>query len=1699
MGWVSVVTEETLDQGRRRLNQVFGYLQALDQIRNPAVREIQEQPWVMWLSDLPSHSSVTISRPFGEATQSAADSDTLLRVRRPKLTRPPRLPDSIEGWVSNGWDDPKLPVVVRTSMNTVDANGETQVIAFSDDPQRVRDLHTWQQSRDSWAHSEIPAREAMGLFERLYELYGSMQREPERHEIVVGDGILDWSRDVAPVHHPILLLRLQLEFNPEIPEFLLRETEQSSEIYSAIFRSMNDIDGRVLAQCRKELDEGGYHPLGAEDTAGYLRRVVANLSPQGFYGSKDEQPVSRSAPRIYRDPVIFMRRRNAGFTSMIERVIEDLKKRDDLPPHLLGIAGVEASPPMPEVIIPEDLDLNSEHEEILLGKAANPEQVRIVERLENSWGVLVQGPPGTGKTHTIANLIGHLLARGKSVLVASHTTKALKVLRSQVAKEIQPLCVSILESDSEGQKQLGSAVAGIIDNLGNDESSLSIKVDRLSQKRSKAITKVIEDRLKILDARGEEYRDIVIAGRSYSPADAGRIIKDGRLKDDWIPSPVEPGVSPPISSQEVDELYGTNCLLSAKDEAELRCWIPDAGRLLSSERLSSLLRELASQGDAANPIQNSLFDAERNSVTTGDLQLLVEELHRLCTSLDTPPLWVFSAMSDGMRGGDYRRPWETLISLIRDTAQMAAGCRDAVLRYRPSLDGASMIPREEQLVILDEIITFLRGGGTLSTIRLLMKPLWRKLVAVLRVSNRQPTTLNHFVVLRDVLVLSIARDDIRRRWEAQIAGPSAPAADGLGVAPEDSALLYCAVLEQSLAWFKDRWAPLAHRLGLLGLKVDECIALEPATLESNAELIRLFNAIRRVIIPQLEAYARVLRSNEIRYLINETRDAVANCPDGLKPAQVTASLVAALTERDEKAYATGLDELCRLSGLRLLLNRREELLGRIEAVAPDWSEAIRGRSGVHGDSLPPGDPDRAWLWRQLSDELDSRMAVSLDALEQEYESHSSEVRDLTNETIAAKSWRSQVNRTTLPNRLALTGYADIVKKIGAGHGKRVPRLRVEAREKLRQARTAVPVWIMPLVRVAESFDPRNTRFDVVVVDEASQCDVMGLMALYLGKKVVIVGDDQQVSPTPVGQNMDVVQHLIDEHLQGVPNSILYDGSTSIYDLAKQSFGRVISLREHFRCVPEIIQFSNHLSYNGNILPLRDASSLEIKPGVVSYRVINGISSNKVNKEEALSVASLMVSCMEQAEYQNSSFGAISLLGDEQALEIDSLLRRFLSEDEYVRRRVLCGNPAHFQGDERDVVFLSIVDSPSDTPPLARREFGYQDIYKKRYNVAASRARNQMWVVTSLDPAVDLKPGDIRRRLIEYSLDPSAVMRLYEDAKVRTKSPFELAVMNRLLDAGYKVIPQYKVGHYYIDLVVSGGGPQLAVECDGERYHTLEDLPADASRQAQLERLGWRFARIRGSEFYRDPDASIQTLVRRLESLGIRPEGSMVTDAPQKSDLVERVIRRAEEIAAEWRKNPDIGWRYDESRVVDARSVAEVGVSRDHSRPPRTIGNDDHHDNMLPGQSQLALEDHATIARVAEAGESDPRSLRRKPGSEPVGVDRTARKKPKPNSPARSANEASRRSVPEPKPEVHTELPTDIDHANIQRISSIDADIWFSMSHWAKENGYLFGWERRLLFSLGRIVARGQSASVKQARQGVRIYDECMGLGFVSDK
>jgi hypothetical protein len=247
--------EEKLRVAREKLTRVFRYLEALNQHRNPAKRQLREQPWSLWMRDLPDHSSVQrgtakASSPKAKDKngQTLEESCYVLKVRRPRLTRSPEPPEEISAWLENGWNDPSNAVAVEETLEESENGRERGIEKFADDPASTAALERWKRLRDEWVKAEQPARAAMKIFEAFYTLYGRIDREAERVELILGDRILSWRRAEWGTFHPILLQLLPCGAPLNITNSTSRSATGTTSTSSLPQKDARFRIGRILKQ-----------------------------------------------------------------------------------------------------------------------------------------------------------------------------------------------------------------------------------------------------------------------------------------------------------------------------------------------------------------------------------------------------------------------------------------------------------------------------------------------------------------------------------------------------------------------------------------------------------------------------------------------------------------------------------------------------------------------------------------------------------------------------------------------------------------------------------------------------------------------------------------------------------------------------------------------------------------------------------------------------------------------------------------------------------------------------------------------------------------------------------------------------------------------------------------------------------------------------------------------------------------------------------------------------------------------------------------------------------------------------------------------------------------------------------------------------------------------------------------------------------
>ena len=1504
---------------------LFQFIRELNKLKQKAILNIREYPWAFALSKLPDDPE-NIKLYYRDRVEEEEQSDendqssVLLSVHKPEFQKCPEQDELFSNWLLPGWNDYHKDATVKEFIELPadenaepEADQEPQKEYFNENEERVKSYEKWLALRSAWIEKQKITEQTRNLFADLYRFYFELQRESETEEIIVANGTLCDSQQ-PEIQHPVLTHRVKMEYDADSNTVSIVDTDIPSELYSVVFQVMEDVNLSGINALTEDLQKNDYHPLDRNDTPAFLKILIHQLSSDSYYSEKLLASGEKKNNRLllYLDPCFIVRKRLDGTLKAIERIIEDVQNTGIVPKPIRDIVSggtIDIPENTDEAPIEERLAaVGGESIDILLSKEANKEQLDIAKRIENYNAVLVQGPPGTGKTHTIGNLMGHFLAQGKSVLVTSYTNKALSVLKEKVAPGLQDLCVSMLDDSNVDMER---SVDGITSYTSRTTSfEVKREMDSLATERREVISKLADVRKKIYAIIHQECNCIVLNGEDISPSKGAAFVVENAENLSYIPGKVRLNTPLPLPFEQLATLYRSNEGITADDERELATELPNPADIMTPGDFITTWNQLQSTLRQIKEIENNKnWTVENNNVDNiitiegpfGQLNIpypvqdVIVELKQYAQSFGRIDKWMKSVAVDGKSGNTHSQRWNILIDEIQKTCACAEEYLGQSLAKKLSVDGS--LPISLIKTAFEEMCPIFAGKGKIGKFTFMLHKTYQPALAAVMINGSHPSSAEDCSLVLKYIELQQDREHCGAIWNDLLVADGVPAfADLSDSEPERIAANWIPQIKKYLNWYSSDYAPLLDKLSAIGISNDVLFMKD----NLDSELVatdKILTCVEQVI-PQICDICTLTNKTEYyKTVLNNQTAALTSGKRG--NSFICKNLVSAIGEGNLSAYSEAYAALEKMYEKYELQENRNEALKVLEPIAPEWAEAIRTRDGIHGECTVPSDIDMAWKWKQLSGIIEEITLKPFAELQAESLQLSREYREVTAKYAEKSGWYHLLRRTEadISMKQALEGWRLTVKSIGKGTGKRAPMLKAKARELMAKCQKAVPGWIMPINKALESLDPRFNKFDIIIIDEASQSDVSSLAILYMGKKLIIVGDDRQVSPMAVGVENKKISSLQEQYIKDkIPNAHLYTAKTSIYDIAKTTF-QPLMLREHFRCVPEIIGFSNMLSYDGKIKPLRDASNSILLPAVVNYRVADGCKDGKTNRKEAETIVALMQACFEQPEYAGMSFGVISLLGNEQVKLMQQEIERKLKPQDIIGRSILCGNSANFQGDERDVIFLSLVDSGTGNGPIHMLNFGPDDSYRKRYNVAASRAKNQLWVVDSLDSVNDLKPGDIRKTLIDYSLDPKASEVAHSAIEKKAESPFETSIATALSDRGFHLEQQWKVGSYRLDIVAVCGEKKVAIECDGERWHSGEEkIREDMERQTILERLGWRFIRIRGSEFYSDKDKTIDGVVSKLINFGIEPEDTVEhKESGRETELLNRVKLRASEI------------------------------------------------------------------------------------------------------------------------------------------------------------------------------------------------------------
>lgn len=1104
----------------------------------------------------------------------------------------------------------------------------------------------------------------------------------------------------------------------------------------------------------------------------------------------------------------------------------------------------------------ESQSLNGIKHRSLFPLPYNDEQFEIVKRLNEQDAVTVKGPPGTGKSHTIANLISHFVAQGKSILVVSHNAKALSVLKDKLPKSIQELAVSLV-NDGKGNENLKASVNAIIRNLSQRYEE---------NKVAELETRLTELEKKYADTLSEIYKAVQANSKLFK-------------------------ILNPISNTiEEKTAYEWAVYLFEQNDYQTE-FIKD--KILYTTDTNGLVENISTLATIGNNLKQDEFSLVNYKFLSDDNFLQINELRKIEIQL--------SEIKEKISIGDYvsiqpSNYTEKLKTEIENVEKLYEQCQAQTIPYIIFKHQNFNVSLLKNLLKQNEV---LREQVKSANERLLSYQL-----DLSAIDNTDPDILHQQINQLIVkfgdsktlgwLAKSLLDKNLKRFFDCKVNYNPVTDIDQLGIIEIEINKRKC--LKQLSITFNNY---------LNGFSIPKQTNIQEAIkeLDFTALFHDAFSAFNNELkaknFPQvtlslsnLSAELTFLKNikyySDYKNIISFLKETKQKLTSFEKPYPAIYKIAEAIENVDRASYEMYLSEYRSNREKQAQAFEFDKLYHSVFTILPITTNAIKTVCQSDNQIIlnkETCEKDIFFLKTNSFLEAITNETKGSEKLLSTLQTIKRSIEKQTADIISYKTWYHKSKNVSDTQKAALNAWLNDLINIGKGYGKNTARNIASAIMNMQVAKGAVPIWIMPQETAVTFFpDASPNQFDLLIIDEASQCDISSLNLVFRCKKSLIVGDENQTSVVADKSifTIERTNELLDKYLISHKFKTQFDvnnKNNSIYTISGVIYPNIVTLTEHFRCLPEIIGYSNQHVYNLDIIPLKTATEYRFgEPVDIHYVEDNYLDEQKplIVQKVVEEIEKYILSHQQEELKELPSIGVLTL--DSSNSKHQTLLIRQISQNDLIKQyedklELLIGTSREFQGDERDIMFLTITASHSfneRTNEIRPPRAATTEEYMRIFNVAASRAKEKSVIVHSIHPdAVGImNPECYRKKLIDY-YSTAQNKRTNGNTTVNLQSllnktdansgDFEKSVCRLLYDNGLgdHLFPQFEVGKYSIDFGIIKNNRKLAIECDGFTYHSgIVKIQEDINRQLILERAGWRFFRIQSTDwFYRNSTVS----------------------------------------------------------------------------------------------------------------------------------------------------------------------------------------------------------------------------------------------------
>ncbi|CAG9931401.1 hypothetical protein [Candidatus Nitrotoga arctica] len=425
---------------------------------------------------------------------------------------------------------------------------------------------------------------------------------------------------------------------------------------------------------------------------------------------------------------------------------------------------------------------------------------------------------------------------------------------------------------------------------------------QLEDERKKLLRQSKKLNHKLREALENEYREIVVGDRHFSPSDAARFVTNHRDVHGWIPAPIKLGASPSLTEQELVRLYALGTSHSAEEEQDARHPLPEMAELPSERQFQVMVSEYQHLLTCDLTVGSDKWQSGGNG--SDAVETLANKLEAEFAGDIKRQSWRPYAIVAGIHGGTEMEVWERLITNI-EKASEANSKHALVLHHRPRLSETLPIHKQRQIVV--EICKHIDTGGKLGFLQLATRSEWRQFINTVSVTAGQPNHRTHFEAIGYLAELESMRLELEDLWNTLIGQHISSLFKAMSAAPELACRALIPEIRRCLAWHSTVWEPLGIKLKAEGLRLDDLLASLPREASQVSEYLLIERLASSVIPPLLVAEAGRRKIKECEAGFDRLADLSAQVDPTSPDRGCIGRIIAAVRSRNAEGYSAALE------------------------------------------------------------------------------------------------------------------------------------------------------------------------------------------------------------------------------------------------------------------------------------------------------------------------------------------------------------------------------------------------------------------------------------------------------------------------------------------------------------------------------------------------------------------------------------------------------------------------------------------------------------------------------------------------------------------------------------------------------------------------------------------------------------------------